>query len=139
MPSDNYYSQADGSWAATDVYFENDAATLRLSDTAGVVDAAISVTWDALTMDAGYDSLAAATRKQMVAALIAPRLTNAGGAPLTEEANGVLYVNTSGECLPLRGGDGNSGVHAGVGALFLNVARSGSSAEMGFRPAFVAP
>jgi len=139
MPSDNYYSQVDTSWAATLAYFENDTGALQLSDTAGVVDASISVTWDALTMDAGYDGLALATRKQMVAALIAPRLTNAAAAPLTEEANGTLNANTSGERLPLRGGDWGYGAHAGVGALHLSFARSLWHPTIGFRPAFVAP
>lgn len=139
MPSDNYYGQADGSWPATDVYFENDSGTLRLSDTAGAVDASISVVWDALSMDAGYDALAEATRKLMVAALIAPRLTNAGAAPMTEEAIGRLYANTTDERVARRGGYWGHGSGAGLGALCLFYSRSHSSAAHGCRPAFVAP
>lgn len=138
MPSDNYYTLAEASWPATDVYLENDAGTLRLSDTAGVTDAPINVEWDAVTMDAGYDALAAATRKLMIAALIAPRLTNAGAAPLTEQANGRLYANTSGSRAPLRGGSWALAGNAGVGALALDAEPSLVSSVVGFRPAFVA-
>ena len=52
-------------------------------------------------------------------------------------SRGRVYVNTSGERLPIRGGSWNSASFAGVFALSLNDARSNSFTAVGFRSAFV--
>lgn len=56
------------------------------------------------------------------------------GSPI--ESDG-FYITTTGERLPLRGGDWLYGSQAGVFALYLIVARSVAYASVGFRPAFV--
>ena len=50
----------------------------------------------------------------------------------------VYYHTLTGERLPLRGGDWNSGAAAGVFAVYLNNVRSHADANLGARPAFVA-
>ena len=54
------------------------------------------------------------------------------------DLQGRLYVNTSGERFPLRGGTRSGGSAAGLGALYLSNSRSDSRPLIGFRPAFVA-
>ncbi len=54
------------------------------------------------------------------------------------DLQGRLYVDTSGERLPIRGGYRSSGSYAGLGALYLSHSRSHSDTTFGFRPAFVA-
>ncbi len=49
-----------------------------------------------------------------------------------------MWVRNYGERLPFRGGGWGSGVGAGLAALNFSDARSGASAGLGFRPAFVA-
>jgi len=55
------------------------------------------------------------------------------------DLQGRLYVNTSGERLPLRGGGWFGGSNAGLGALILTAPRSNTSAAFGARPVFVNP
>lgn len=50
---------------------------------------------------------------------------------------GRLYVNYSGERLPLRGGGWSYGSDAGVAALLLDLTRGNAGTVIGFRPAFV--
>jgi formylglycine-generating enzyme required for sulfatase activity len=49
---------------------------------------------------------------------------------------GLLYVRTTDELLPIRGGDRASSSNAGLAALFLDYVRSLSASYIGFRPAF---
>jgi hypothetical protein len=55
------------------------------------------------------------------------------GSPI--ESDG--FYTTTGECLPIRGGDWRFSSRAGAFALSLNNSRSDASAGIGFRPAFV--
>jgi len=55
------------------------------------------------------------------------------------DLQGRLYVNTSGERLPFRGGIWAVGSAAGLGALALSAARSTTSTYVGARPVFVNP
>jgi sulfatase modifying factor 1 len=135
MPADNNYALAEGSWPATDAYMINDGGVLKMGAAAGIVDASISTTWRTGAYVAGYDSLAVATRRQMMQALITSRLTHGATAPFT--ALGTWYANTSGERFPIRGGSWVSGSLAGVAALSLYYLRSLSNSTIGFRPAFV--
>ena len=57
---------------------------------------------------------------------------------VTASAKGAIYTRNYGSRFPLRGGDWGGGEDAGVGALYLNRARSSSSGSFGFRPAFFA-
>ncbi len=50
--------------------------------------------------------------------------------------HGAIYARNYGDRLPRRGGHGDSGSNAGLGALSLNNARSNESSYIGFRPAF---
>jgi len=50
---------------------------------------------------------------------------------------GRFYMRNIGERLPIRGGSWSSSGTAGVFALAMNDARTGSAAHIGFRPAFV--
>jgi hypothetical protein len=53
-----------------------------------------------------------------------------------QTVGGVLYTRNYGDRFPLRGGYWGGGSSAGLGALILSIARSGSSSGIGFRPAF---
>ena len=64
-------------------------------------------------------------------ALVAPKGIN--------DPIGRLYVNVSGERLPLRGGRRSRAGAAGLGALNLNRPRSISASSFGFRPRFRNP
>ncbi|WP_439137528.1 hypothetical protein [Roseicyclus sp.] len=56
------------------------------------------------------------------------------GAPIEQDG---FFINLSGERLPSRGGFWFAGSRAGVFALNLVVAQSGTGTSIGFRPAFV--
>ena len=68
-----------------------------------------------------------------------PQILKAYGLfPVDEDLNGDgFYIRNYGERLPLRGGDWNNGVAAGVFALDFNYARDLSNWNVGFRAAFV--
>ncbi|WP_345873060.1 SUMF1/EgtB/PvdO family nonheme iron enzyme [Shewanella algae] len=53
-----------------------------------------------------------------------------------QTVGGVLYTRNYGDRFPLRGGGWYDGSYAGLGALSLVGARSGSGSGIGFRPAF---
>jgi formylglycine-generating enzyme len=61
-------------------------------------------------------------------------LVSPGGAV---HPQGRLYVNTSDTRLSIRGGLRSNGADAGLAALILGYERSHSTADLGFRPAFV--
>ena len=52
------------------------------------------------------------------------------------EPKAYLYADTEGERLPIAGGRWYNGANAGVIALYLNIARSYSFSNLGFRSAF---
>lgn len=52
---------------------------------------------------------------------------------------GSFWASLTGERLPFRGGNRSDGAGAGLGALFLSYARTGSSSSIGFRPRFRNP
>ena len=52
------------------------------------------------------------------------------------DPTGRLYTRLTGERLPCRGGARNNSDNAGLGALFLSVARTHSVSTFGFRPRF---
>lgn len=56
-----------------------------------------------------------------------------------EDPQGYLYTNLTGERLPCRGGNRNTGAAAGLGALGLSYARTNSGSGIGFRPRFRNP
>ncbi|WP_286255019.1 hypothetical protein [Marinobacter shengliensis] len=56
-----------------------------------------------------------------------------------DDPQGYLYTNLTGERLPFRGGARGSGAFAGLGALYLGLARTYSSNSFGFRPRFRNP
>ena len=58
--------------------------------------------------------------------------------PVGKGVQGQMYIRNYGERLPLRGGNWDSGSHAGLAALILSRARSRAGSDIGFRPAFVA-
>ena len=109
MPADNYYGQDDSSWADQD-------ATITDADP-----------WSSGGVTLGGSADAALLK----AALLDP-------ATVSDQANGRLYVNESGEGVPRRGGSWSIGSFAGLAALHLGSTRSASGGGLGFRPAFVA-
>lgn len=54
----------------------------------------------------------------------------------TNTLSGRVYVNNEGQRAAISGGDWVSGAGAGLAALYLSDARSGSSGGVGFRPAY---
>jgi len=111
MPNDNYYGQADGSWADQDT---------TLSYPGDWAD-------DPTTPGGSADA------DLLRAALIKP------ASAVTNAVQGGFWIDTSGERMPRRGGIWSSESSAGLGTLFLKSLRSGSFNGLGFRPAFVAP
>jgi len=111
MPNDNYYGQADGSWADQDT---------TLSDPGDWAD-------DPTTPGGSADA------DLLRAALIKP------ASAVTNAVQGGFWIDTSGERVPRRGGFWSLGSSAGLGALILSSTRSISTISIGFRPAFVAP
>lgn len=83
------------------------------------------VAFESLAADAGIT-----VPEIMAQLLLAPGIAGLGG-------DG-LWIRNYGERLPLRGGSWYDGAPAGVFALYLDKARSYSSSNIGFRPAFVA-
>jgi hypothetical protein len=65
------------------------------------------------------------------------RLQALGLIQTTEDDVGYFWVDNNGERIPLRGGSWNDESSAGVFALGLSSTRSGASAAIGFRSAFV--
>jgi len=55
---------------------------------------------------------------------------------VTNSVTGGIWARNYGIRMPRRGGSWRYGSSAGLGALSLNLARSGSSSSIGFRPAF---
>ncbi len=162
MPNDNYFTQAESSWAAQGVYFDSTGTTgtdtTASANGAPVLSAARSVPsddcgaglgasapdydyttiggeagWRSVTMSASYDALAAPTRQRMMQAAIAAKISRAS-APFS--AKGYIATRNYGERIPLRGGSWTSGA-AGMAALSMNNRRSLADSTVGFRPAFI--
>ena len=76
--------------------------------------------WSSLSATGASDALKRA--------LVVPKGAN--------DPTGRLYVNASGERLPLRGGSRSTSGNAGLGALTLTASRAASSTFIGFRPRF---
>jgi len=123
VTEDNSWDLAETDWTALDQYISNEADVPTLQNTAATVtDAGISTTWDTLTKASGY------TESQLLQRLLI--------SPADVSMQGRLYVNTSGERMPRRGGYWADGSYAGLGALDLTNARSYAYSIIGFRPAF---
>ena len=164
MPNDNYFTQAESSWAAQGVYFDSTGTTgtdeTVTHNGAPILSAARSVPsddcgtglgsaapdydytviwgevgWRSVTISASYDALAAPTRQRMMQAAIAAKISSASALPFA--AKGYSYVRNYGERLPMRGGKWGNGAIAGVAALDLSERRPYVSGTVGFRPAFI--
>jgi hypothetical protein len=83
-----------------------------------------------LEISDAYKALPKEKREVMAQMMIEP-------SKIHEEAPGGLWVRNYGERLPIRGGDWDTGAHAGLGALILDGRRSLSYDSLGFRPAFI--
>lgn len=86
-----------------------------------------------------YSGMQNSTGANPVSATALETLKALGLFPIAAQGLGgdYFYINTTGERLPFRGGDWYNAGTAGVFALSLDNARSGSSARLGARPAFV--
>jgi hypothetical protein len=146
MPADNHYSLDEASWPDTGVRFDGTVASAGLDGSYGDVgdpilsDAIINylgptgdngsydystmTNWRSLTAKAGYT-----VPNNMKQALIYPYDA--------VNPKGYLYMRNYGERLPIRGGGWGDGVGAGLGAVNLTYARSSSSSNVGFRPAYI--
>ena len=110
MPNDNDYDIAEGSWVDQDATIAN------------------ANPWSSNGVTLG----GTANSELLTQALILPATDTA------YHPEGRLYVNASGERVPLRGGSWTNGASAGLAALTLISGRGHSSASVGGRPAFVA-
>jgi len=164
MPNDNYFTQAESSWAAQGVYFDSTGTTGTDTTASGngapVLSASRSVPsddcgdglgasapdydytiitgeagWRSVTMSASYNALAEATRQRMLQSGVAAKLIGTGSAPFSAKGN--IAVRNYGERIPLRGGFWNNGANAGLAALDLGIRRSIINSAFGFRPAFI--
>ena len=86
-----------------------------------------------------YSSMQNSTGANPVGATALERLKGLGLFPVAAQGLGGdhFYINTSGERLPIRGGNWSDAGKAGVFALNLSSARSNSSSNLGARPAFL--
>jgi hypothetical protein len=142
MPEDNYVGLAEASWPSTGAYFDNTIATSggapRLSnarDNPLVDPNYTTVTHNAMTIAAGYDTLDLAVRQRMLASMLSTKISSAGANPWSSK--GTLYNRNYGERLPFVGGTWYTGSNAGLAALDLNDPRSSVGSTIGFRPAFL--
>jgi len=123
--TDNDFTAGEANWQSAGHFLNNVSGTITLDNSQGTpTDAGISNDWNSTAKATGY------TESELMKRLMI--------SPQTEtEAQGRLYVNSSGERLPYRGGNWYYGSTAGLGALILNSPRSYSYTSFGFRPAFV--
>jgi len=123
--ADNAYTADEANWQSAGHFLTNESGTITLANSQGTPeDSRIDNDWNATAKAAGY------TESDLMKRLMV--------SPQTEtEAQGRLYVNSSGERLPFRGGTWSNGSDAGLGALYLGSPRSRSRTNIGFRPAFV--
>jgi hypothetical protein len=90
--------------------------------------------------DSGFDMPGNRTWASMDTTGASELLKRAGIVPKgISDPAGRLYVNASGERLPFRGGSRSTAGDAGLGALFLDFARTTSLSSLGFRPRFRNP
>ena len=163
MPNDNDFNLAEAQWPAQGVYFDASVGpvggatsvangTPILSngiskftetptpagggDERDITYTAITgeTSWQQTALSAAYANITLATRQRMAQALIAPKVAAADAAIV---AKGQIAVRNYGERLPFRGGCWADGAGVGLGALSLNNRRSNSTANVGFRPAFI--
>jgi hypothetical protein len=133
MPNDNDFDAAEGDWVDQGVIIADVEGTTKLGTPSDTLEATGPTTfgaWKGLTTTTNFDALAAATKQRMQQALIDPYNT--------DDPVGTFYFDTDGERVPIRGGYWVSASAAGLGALRLSNARSGSGPGLGFFPAFVA-
>ena len=85
-----------------------------------------------------FEGMANSTGANPVSAAALQVLKRYGLFPIAASLGGDgFYLNVTGERVPLRGGVWDNAAVAGVFALYLDLARSYSSASVGARPAFV--
>lgn len=123
--TDNDFTTGESNWQSAGHFLNNVSGTITLDNSQGTpTDSGIYNAWNSTAKASGY------TESELMKRLMI--------SPQTEtEAQGRLYVNSSGERLPSRGGNWNYGSIAGLGALYLSRPRSSSFTIIGFRPAFV--
>lgn len=112
--------QAEIDWVAQPAFL--DAGNKLNSSKTGA--ASTSTEWSALGKDASY-----AQNQLLQQHCVEPTVS-------TTELNGTFYYNNDGERFPRRGGRWRNVSNAGLGALDLYGARSGTNSDIGFRPAF---
>jgi hypothetical protein len=151
---DNGFDTLEADWAPQDAYFDStvagdesssgDIGDPILSDTiahyAGPTgsDEHLAYTWLTswldVTLKAGY------TPPDIIKQLgISPAVSGDAAENIAVYSGilGQLCVRNYGTRFPLCGGRWSSASNAGLAALFLSLARSGSNGPIGFRPAFV--
>jgi hypothetical protein len=162
FPLDNNFNLAEGSWPASSLYLDASAGpgdrsgaassgTPTLSDRItkysetptpaggsdpGDFDYTYVPDWKTVGVSTTFDSLPLADRQRAAQLLIAPR-TASGADLISSTIKGGCWVRNYGERVPIRGGAWGDGATAGLGALHLHNRRSGVSAGIGFRPAFI--
>ena len=138
--SDADFGVSSTQWRAVD----GATGALVTPGTAGTVKyaAATSGTADfTLYRNSGgsFEGMVNSTGANPVGATALQRLKQVGLFPIAGSGLGGdgIYMNVSGERLPIRGGDWVSGAISGAFALDLGVARSNARSSLGARPAFV--
>jgi hypothetical protein len=132
MPTDNYYTLAEGSWPTDDVIMANDGGGKlgvegdTLYPNGGVAFGA----WKGLTRTAAYAALSAAIKNRFQRAMIDPAFDSS--APV-----GSFWFDTTTERIPFRFGSWSYAGDAGVAALYLSSPRTFVDTSVGFRLAYI--
>lgn len=135
---DNDPSVAEVNWVSHQAFYDSTSATGgahrlnsqvinrlgAIGDSANAGNSA-TVGFKLLTKDAAY------TPSELMRRLLIETST-------ANNLQGQLYMRNFGQRLPIRGGNWNHGVSAGLGALNLLYSRSYSYIDVGFRPAYFA-
>ena len=123
IKASTFNTQAEASWVLQAAYLDA-VATITLSDMLTTL-APSSTNWATMPKSVGY----------MTNQLLKRMLVE----PTSNSLTGRIYQNNAGERLPFRGGSFNDGSNSGIGSINFNFARSATSSNIGFRPAFVSP
>jgi hypothetical protein len=161
MPTDNYFSQAEGSWPATGAYFDFSGPTGNRTSTmvtgTTIFSNAISTyaetptpsgggdsaeftyanqdSWKDVPCSAGYDTLSSALRLRLMAACISPRLTSNAASAI--DLAGGLWARNYGTRYAMVGGAQEYGAQCGLGLLVAAFGAATGHSNIGSRLAFI--
>lgn len=139
MAADNDYGLAESSWSATGAFIDvsGEQNVLSNSVTSSPGSIVMAPLWKNLTCTAGFDTLSASVRKQLLATTITPKLTSAATPSIQLE--GMLWTKNSGTCYAMGSAASEYGSGCGLGALVMAYGTTDAHGNMGSRLAYIEP